>query len=91
MTPDGGVDLILHRLHLQDQRLEQIYAEVRATNGRVTALEARALRDDGGHAAEDAAQAAAHERHDFWRDRLVSFFLGSFSALLVAVAIELLK
>ena len=93
MNPESvrGIDLILHRMDQQDRRLEAIYSEVRATNGRVSELEQREARREGEHVAEVRSDAENDSRRDFWRDRLTSFFLGSFSALLVAVLIEALK
>lgn len=104
MTPAEvrGVDLILHRIDQQAEdlrrleerlnaRLDEVLAEAKATNGRVNAHDAWIARHDGRTEAEDKAEEQDDERHDFWRDRIVSFGLGGFSAFVVAALIEALK
>lgn len=44
---EGDIQVILHRLDALDERLCQIHAEVKKTNGRVTSLEKKDARWEG--------------------------------------------
>lgn len=44
---EGDIQVILHRLDELDRRLDDIYFEVRKTNGRVTELEKDGARSEG--------------------------------------------
>lgn len=64
MTPDQ-VSTILVRLEGQDDLLKDIHAQVKTTNGRVTALEIQAAVDKA-LAADKAKREATEKAHRAW-------------------------